>query len=412
MTMNRRWITFALGLLVGVGVALVAPRLGRRAPSPPAAETHAHKDLYQCAMHPSVVSDKPGICPICGMKLQKADAAGGAADSGGKGRILYYRNPMNPDVTSPTPAKDSMGMDYVPVYEGEEGAQTSIAGHAVVKLPQWRQQLIGVATTQARYRTLRASIRTVGKIAYDPDLYTAITEYREALISREKVKESPWPDVHEQADALVRASRTKLKLMGLGDDQIDKLAAEGSPTNLLYGQPGGSLWVYAEVYENDIALISPGQDVEVTLPALPGRLIRGTIKAIDPVLNPNTRTVRVRAEIPNERGILKPEMFVNVTIKAPLGEALTVPSDAILDTGTRQLAFVEIGDGTFDPREVKIGHLAEGYYEVLSGIKTGEQVVTQANFLLDSESKLRATGQKASQDSMPRMPGMKGGEKK
>jgi len=408
MTINKRWITFALGLTIGVGAALVAPRLGGHRAAAPDHDTQSHKDLYQCPMHPSVVSDKPGHCPICGMKLERVDADSPSAPSG-KGRILYYRNPMNPEITSATPAKDSMGMDYVPVYEGEEGGQSTVSGHAVVKLPQWRQQLIGVTTTEAHVRPLRVSIRTVGKIAYDPDLYTAITEYREALISRDKVKDSPWPDVHEQADALVRASRTKLKLMGLGDDQIDKLAAEASPTNLLFGQAGGTLWVYAEVYENDIGLVSPGQDVEVTLPALPGRVIRGAIRAIDPVLNPSTRTVRVRAEIPDKSGLLKPEMFVNVTIKAPLGDALAVPSDAVLDTGTRQLAFVEIGDGEFDPREVKVGHLADGYYEILSGLKAGEKVVTQANFLIDSESKLRATGQKASQATMP---SMKDGEKK
>ncbi len=412
MTINRRWIVFVLGLAAGLAVALIAPRLvGRHGKAAPNAQAQGHA-LYQCPMHPSVVSDKPENCPICGMKMQKVDDSGGPEQQpGGKGRILYYRNPMNPTVTSPTPAKDSMGMDYVPVYEGEEGVESPVSGRAVVKLPKWRQQLIGVTTAEARVRPLRVSIRTVGKIAYDPDLYTAITEYREALITREKVKESPWPDVHERADALVNASATKLKLMGLSEDQIGKLAAEKSPTNLLFGQAGGTLWVYADIYESDVSLVAPGQDVEVTLPAFPGQVFQGAIRAIDPVLNPDTRTVKVRAEISDPGGRLKPEMFVNVSIKVPLGDAVAVPVDAVLDTGVRQLVFVEIADGEFEPREVKLGHLADGYYEILSGLRAGETIVTQANFLLDSESKLRATGQKASQGAMPNMPGMKEGSK-
>jgi membrane fusion protein, copper/silver efflux system len=233
--------------------------------------------------------------------------------------------------------------------------------------------------------------------SYDPDLFTAMTEYREALITREKVKDSPLPDVHERAEAMVRAAGLKLKLMGLSEDQIGKIAAEGAPTNLLVGQIGGTLWVYADIYENEVGLVSQGQAVDVTLGALPGKVIRGTIRAIDPVLNPNTRSVRVRVEIPNTQGILRPEMFVNVLIKVPLGNQLSVPTDAVFDTGTRQLVFVEVAEGEFEPREIKVGQRAETYYEVLSGLEEGESIVTQANFLMDSESRLRATGAKASQ---------------
>lgn len=353
----KRWPIFAVGLLVGAGLAVAAFELAAR-------------------------------------KQTSAPASGRPE---GRGKALYYRNPMNPEITSQTPMKDDMGMDYVPVYENEEGGPSPVSGQAVVKLPAWRQQLIGIKTATAAVHELRVSIRTVGRIAYDPDLYTAMTEYREALLSREKVKASTWPDVRERSDALVAAAAMKLKLMGLGQEQIDALDTEKAPTNLLLGRRGGRLWVYADVNESDAPLVKTGQSVVVTLAALPGRTFNGSIEAVDPVLNPETRTVRVRAEIPDPQGQLKPEMFVSASIEVPLGERLSVPLDAVLDTGARQSVFVEVGEGEFAPREVKAGRQADSEVEILSGLKAGEKVVTSANFLLDSESKLQAAGQKASE---------------
>lgn len=348
---TKRWPIFAVGLLVGAGLAVAA---------------------YKLAAGPHTTMEPKG-----------------------RGKVLYYQNPMNPQITSKTPMKDNMGMDYVPVHENEEGVPSEVSGQAVVKLPPWRQQLIGIKTTTATVHELHISVRTVGRIAYDPDLYTAMTEYREALLAREKVKASTWPDVRERSDALVAAAAMKLKLMGVGQEQIDALDKEKAPTNLLLGRPGDDLWVYADVNESDAPLVKAGQTVVVTIAALPGKTFHGAIKAVDPVLNPETRTVRVRAKIPDPQGQLKPEMFVSASIEVPLGDKLSVPNDAVLDTGSRQSVFVETAEGEFAPREVKVGRQADDEVEILSGLKAGEKVVTSANFLLDSESKLRAAASEA-----------------
>jgi Cu(I)/Ag(I) efflux system membrane fusion protein len=165
---------------------------------------------------------------------------------------------------------------------------------------------------------------------------------------------------------------------------------EAAPTNLLIGGADGSVWVYAQIYEYEISHVRPGQQAEITTPAYPGRVFRGTVKAVDPNLSAETRSLRVRIEVPNPDGLLKLEMFVNAAIKADLGEKLALPEAALLDSGERKLVFVELGEGRIEPREVRVGSVADGYYELLSGVREGEKVVTTANFLIDSESRLKA----------------------
>jgi membrane fusion protein, copper/silver efflux system len=240
-------------------------------------------------------------------------------------------------------------------------------------------------------RDLTFLIRASGRVAYDPDLYSASAEHQEALIAREKTKDSPWPDVHQQAEALVDASTLRLRQMGLSQSQITELGvSSGTQTNLLLGQPGGKVWVYAQIYEYESGLVHEGQAVEVQSSAIPGRRFWGKVRAVDSILNSESRSLRVRTEIPNEGGLLKPEMYVDAVIHVTFGQRLAVPEEALMDTGTRQIAFVMTGAGKYEPREVRVGHEAEGYYEVLSGLKEGEQVVASANFLIDSESKLKA----------------------
>lgn len=391
--MNKKWmwtsvvLVFLTGLFVWQGCKRSSSGSSQGTAMP------AHKAKYQCSMHPQIVSDKPGTCPICGMKLEKVDediAEEAAQQTTGQRKVLYYRNPMRPDVTSPMPAKDNMGMDYIPVYSDEMSSGTStVEGHAPFAISTERQQLIGVTTTVVKRQSLTVEIRTVGKVAYDPELYTALAEYREATIAKEKIKDSPLPEAHEHANSLVRSSVLRLRLMGLSDEQIQALVSHSDDsTNLLL--PGKTAWIYGQVYENEVDLIRPGQSVRVSAPSLPGHTYYGKITAIDPVLNSMSRTAKVRAEISTPQERLRPEMFVHVYIQIPLGDRLAVPVDAILDTGEDKIVFVKKGKGQFEPRSIETGREAQNVYEVLSGLQEGEEIVTSANFLIDSESRFRS----------------------
>ncbi|MBI4669550.1 MAG: efflux RND transporter periplasmic adaptor subunit [Elusimicrobia bacterium] len=299
---------------------------------------------YYCPMHPAYTSDKPGDCPICNMKL-------------------------------------------IPMEENATAQETAGA----VTLTQQRRQLIGMKSELVQRRHLSFTVRASGRVAYDPELYNAIAEYREAVGAKEKTKENPWPDVLERSEALVRASLSRLRQLGLSEAQIEEIAqSKEEPTNLLLGNSQDSVWVYAQIYEYEIGKVKPGQKVEVTTPAYPGRKFHGIIKAIDPILSAETRSLKVRIELPNPEGLLKLEMYVNAQIRADLGFKLALAEEALIDTGERQVVFIDLGEGRLEPREVRVGQEADGYYEILSGIREGERVVTSANFLIDSESRLKA----------------------
>lgn len=366
--MNKRWISLAAGLVIAVlSGAFIVKTMHKSEHADMSAP--AKKGTYQCPMHPSIVSDKPDICPICNMKLQLVEEVSSA---------------------SPVPAKDEMGMAYLPVYDEDvAGGESAIPGHAPFAISQERQQLIGVKTARVERMDLDVEIRTVGKIAYDPELYTAMVEYREAVLTREKIKDSPSPDAHERAAALVKSAALKLSLMGIPEETIQQVAKDNPDlTSLLL--PGKKVWVYAQVYEYEVDLVKPGQAAIVTAPSIPGRVYRGRIVAIDSVLNPATRSIKVRIEIETSEGRLRPETFVHVKIQESLGRRLAILEDAVLDTGEHQIVFVKKGEGEFEPRAVTVGRETQGHYEILSGLKEGEEVVTSANFLIDSESRFRS----------------------
>jgi len=385
--MRTNWVS-PMRLLLALLFAVAGAARPVVADEPPAPAT-AKAPVYQCAMHPQVVSDHPGVCPICGMKLLRvgdpAPAAGGDPD-----RILFYRHPMRPDVTSPTPAKDEMGMDYVPVRarDVEHGGST-VPGHAAFTLSAERQQLIGVTRGTVARRDLALEIRAAGRVAYDPDLYQAIVEYREALRARAAIAGSHLAEAQRGSDAIVAGAALRLRQRGFSEAQVRAITTrDADPVELLL--PGKAVWIYAQVYEYEADLVHPGQPVVVTAPSLPGVRYEAEVSAVDPILNAMTRSVRVRARVATPDARLRPETYVTATIAVPLGHQLSVPRDAVLDTGERRIAFVVSGEGRFEPRAVEIGRGTRDYYEVLGGLAEGEEVVTSANFLIDSESRFRA----------------------
>lgn len=418
------------------------------------------KVTYYCPMHPSYVSDRPGDCSICNMKLVKKEAGtasspqekeaavgskekaleeicvehkctmkdcpmmlkadlrpgeriicpvcgevigtenGKAIEIGKKPqgstivqaaaakkehKIIYYRNPMNPQVTSPVPMKDSMGMDYVPVYDTESSGPT-------ISISPEKQQLIGIKTEPVKKIPLTKVIRASGKIAYDPELYVAQEEYLQALKTVNATKESVLKSVAEQSRSLLEASEKKLLLLGMSKDEIEELAKKGAAQDNLYLPMGtNSVWAYVSIYEYEIGLVKAETAVDIEAVAYPGEIFKGKVVAINPVLDATTRTNQVRVEVENSSGKLKPEMFVNADIKVDLGEHLAVPDSAVIDTGVRKIVYLSKPGNLLEAREVKLGQHAQGYYEVLEGLSEGDIVVTSGNFLVDSESKLKSS---------------------
>lgn len=243
-----------------------------------------------------------------------------------------------------------------------------------LKIDPRQRRLIGIKTDVVKKVRLVKKIETYGKIGYDPGLFNAQNEYLQA-----RAAASP---------GLLSAAKEKLVLLGMSEPQIERLAAAGTADDSLLLAKGRA-WLYASVYEYEFPFVKIGQAVSATSPAAPGKIFRGAISSIDPVIDPKTRTITVRAALGNPAGALAPEMFVNVEINADLGSRLAVPRDAVLDSGTTQRVFVDLGNGYFQPRTVKLGRQAEPYVEILAGLAAGDRIVTDGNFLLDSEARLQ-----------------------
>lgn len=347
----------------------------------------AVKAVYYCAMHPDFTSDRPGNCMICGMTMIKGEGTPKQPKTAkAERKILFYRNPMRPESTSPVPKKDEMGMDYIPVYAEEAGAEA-----AGIYISPEKQQLIGIQKEKVEQRKLVRDIVTAGRIAYDPELYVAQEEYLQALKMLKSTQSSVLASIVEQSNSLLSAAEKKLLLLGMSKEEIDELAKRGeAQENLYLPLSSDSVWVYLAIYEYEIGLIKDGMPVEVDVLAFPGETFQGKVVAIAPVLNPETRSAQVRVEIEDPEHKLKPDMFVNAKISVDLGERLAVPEEAVMDTGERQIVFVAKENGYFQSREVKLGNKGAGYYEVLSGLTEGEEVVSSGNFFVDSESKLKS----------------------
>jgi Cu(I)/Ag(I) efflux system membrane fusion protein len=313
------------------------------------------KEIYRCPMHPHIVSDRPGTCPICHMDLQKVE-------------------------------------DDVPT----NGATTSQRpeGRAGVSLNLERQQLIGVTYGKVKTETLTKEINATGKVAFDPELYTAIEEYRQAQMSYDQIKKDAYGSLKEQTKTLVESAKTKLKLMGFSEAKIRKMA-EQQQGGMEFLLPDGKAWIYAEVFEYETSGLKIGQKLEAVLPSMPHNVFEGAISSINPTLNNQNRTIRVRAQVADPKRLLRPDSFMNVKILVEFGERLVVPDEAVLFSQGKAFVFVSEEEGRFEPRYIEVGEKTANRYEVTGGLKEGETIVTSANFLIDSESKLRSVLEKA-----------------
>jgi len=369
-------------------------------------------------------------------------------------KLLYYRNPMGLPDTSPTPKKDPMGMDYVPVFEGE--SEEPLSGNQI-QISTEKVQKLGVKTEPAQLRNLDKMVRASGRIelderrqfavtpkfegyverlfvnatgqpvekgqplfeVYSPELVSAQREYAIANQGIQSLKNAP-SDTQASMKQLAESSMARLRNWDISEEQLKELAKGGeykrtltfrSPVagivtekKALQGMrfmPGEALyqvadlsavWVIADVFEQDIGAVKQGAKASVRINAYPGKAFEGTITYVYPTLKPETRTIPVRVELPNPQHKLKPGMFADVELAATVAvnKAVTVPVSAVIDSGTRRIVLVQLKEGRFEPREVKLGQRSENFVEIVDGVREGEPVVVAANFLIDAESNLKA----------------------
>lgn len=288
------------------------------------------------------------------------------------------RQAPNPSPPTPPPAAETSPQTGMP------------SGHSAFRLTLPRQQLIGVSTGTAEKKRVFKSIHASGNLAFDPELYTAQNEYLEALSELERVRDSPIEEVRSSARKMVGSARLRLRILGLSDARIREIGQTGnSGRNLLLTRKGSSAWVYGEIYEMDLPFVHAGMEASVTAGFLAGKTLEGRVVSVDTIINPTTRTARARISVPNAHELLRPESYVDVTLRAPMGEQVVVPFDAVLDTGEQAWVFLAGENGWFEPRKVAILFQDGGEVALASGLRGGERIVTSANFLIDSESRLK-----------------------
>lgn len=414
MTKTRRFV-FALTIVLAAAAAVVTSAWYRGR----VAAEHGHTAAeYFCPMHPQIVRDKPGECPVCGMKLEKrlppgTSPAAGRASSSVPGRAAVAVAPERAQL---------LGIRSEPVGAGFRGGALRTVGRVV--MDERRREVV-----HAKYDGYIEKLHGdfTGKpvrqgqpllVIYSPELVAAQKEYLVAVRAQSRLGDSTVPGVARSGVELAEASRQRLRAFDVSPEEIaalertgtarrtitlrspvagvvvEKIAFEGmkvSPADRLYEIADLSrVWVLADVSEKDLGVVRVGLPARVILAAEPGAEWTGTVTFVAPTVKPETRTVEARIEVDNGNGVLKPEMFTDVFIEGSPAPVLTVPESAVIQTGERTLVFVDKGQGQYEPREVALGSRVAGGYEVLRGVVAGERVVVSANFLLDSESSLRS----------------------
>ncbi|MRR58857.1 MAG: efflux RND transporter periplasmic adaptor subunit [Deltaproteobacteria bacterium] len=385
------------------------------------------KQLYTCSMHPFIIKDKPGTCPICGMELIKKIE--GAAEGGAQTPEQKQQAEMLGYVSMSANQRIMANVATVEVKQGTLDKEINAVG--IVQYDQSRQAKV---TAWIPGRIDKLNVSTVGAYVskdrpvaevYSPDLVATQQEYLLTVKSRDQLKDSPIPSISQNGEGLVASAKQRLMLFGVKPHQIAELERAGKPNIRLpiytplsgiviekmvqqgqYVNTGDVLfniadlskvWVEIDVFENEVPYVRVGQQVEIRSAVEHGELFNGRISFVYPFHDPKTHTVKARVEMPNPGYRLKPDMFVNAIIKVPLAKGIVIPVTAIIDTGKRQLVWVEMSPGMFEPREVRVGERIDDKVQILSGIKEGDKVAVSGSYLIDSESQLKGGGQGHSQ---------------
>lgn len=420
--MNRR----KLGIVIAVVLALIAGTLFWQR-----SKTHADGTLaeqastHYCPMHPTVTSDKPGNCPICGMKLVKRTGSpqtDAATQLAGAAKL----EPGTASVTLTPSQRVLANVKTVRVAMTPSTTEVVTTGRVT-----FDERRVAQVTSYTAGRIEQLSVNFTGDTVvrggavatiYSPDLYATQQEYLLALANRQRMRSTGFAQARSAADDLVDSTRRRLQLFGMTTAQVDALAAGGKPfyTTTIIAPASGvvtqklvvpqqyvaqgqalfqvadlsTVWVEADVYEQDLTKVAIGQRVSVIAPSLPGVTLQGTVAFVQPTVTGDSRTTRVRVELPNRNLQLKPDMYVSVRLFGDTGRsALTVPATAIVDRGQQQFVWVEVAPGSFASRQVTIGARTPERVEILTGLNAGETVAVEGGFLLDSEAQLRGAGQ-------------------
>ncbi len=451
--MKNNLLTYAVILIIGILIGggafyLIAPS--------DSTETHQHEEgetLYSCGMHPDIIEKEPGNCPICGMKLTpiKSTQTKSGAKKSGERKILYWRAPMNPNEIYDAPGKSKMGMDLVPVYEDEGGAS------GVVTVDGSVLQSMNVKMDIVKGRKLSPVVYTNGYLDTDETKEFSVTTKVDGWIEKlyvnytgqnvkkgQKLVDIYSPQLvaaqqelltalsYDSSSPVLENAKRKLELFDVSEKEIDDLIKTKKVKKYitLYAPYDGTviskrvlqgdkikagaeimkvanlnnLWLKADIYESDLDKIQIGNKAKIFFSYKPGKVYNGRISFIYPTVDPATRTVKVRIELTNPNGELKPSMFANVEISGKEFDKLpVVPETAVIRSGKSSIVILSLGEGKFKPVEITLGHYSKGYYQVLNGIKENDVIVTSGQFMIDSESSLRAAVKLFSSEN-PKMP--------